>query len=289
MVLVGSYVALSKPLAATFPVLLLAWLRFGIAAVAMLPWLRRPPNEPAMSPAVRRLVFIESFLGNFLFSICMIYGVSLTSAVAAGVVMAAIPAAVALGSWWWLGERVTPRTWAAVGCAAAGITLMGAAKTSSTDTDLAGQAHAVLGYMLLFGAVLCEAAYAVIGKKLTGSLGAKRISAMINLWGLLLATPMGLWIALHFSFGSVRPALWALLVFYALAASIWSVWLWMTGLRTIAASQAGVFTVLLPVSATLTGVIALGERMGALELLALLIALVGVALATLPARKLTST
>jgi drug/metabolite transporter (DMT)-like permease len=289
MVLVGSYVALSKPLAATFPVLLLAWLRFGIAAVAMLPWLRRPPNEPAMSPAVRRLVFIESFLGNFLFSICMIYGVSLTSAVAAGVVMAAIPAAVALGSWWWLGERVTPRTWAAVGCAAAGITLMGAAKTGGTDTGLTGQTHAVLGYLLLFGAVLCEAAYAVIGKKLTGSLGAKRISAMINLWGLLLATPIGLWIALHFSFGSVRPALWALLVFYALAASIWSVWLWMTGLRTIAASQAGVFTVLLPVSATLTGVIALGERMGALELLALLIALVGVALATLPARKLTST
>jgi hypothetical protein len=30
MSLVGSYVALSKPLAAAFPVLLLAWLRFGI-------------------------------------------------------------------------------------------------------------------------------------------------------------------------------------------------------------------------------------------------------------------
>ncbi|HNI83856.1 MAG TPA: EamA/RhaT family transporter, partial [Ottowia sp.] len=30
MALVGSYVALSKPLAAVFPVLLLAWLRFGI-------------------------------------------------------------------------------------------------------------------------------------------------------------------------------------------------------------------------------------------------------------------
>jgi hypothetical protein len=35
MALVGSYVALSKPLAALFPVLLLAWLRFGIGAVAM--------------------------------------------------------------------------------------------------------------------------------------------------------------------------------------------------------------------------------------------------------------
>jgi hypothetical protein len=36
MALVGSYVGLSKLLVAVFPVLLLAWLRFGIAALAML-------------------------------------------------------------------------------------------------------------------------------------------------------------------------------------------------------------------------------------------------------------
>ena len=39
MTLVGSYVGLSKLLVAVFPVFLLAWLRFGIAAVAMLGWL----------------------------------------------------------------------------------------------------------------------------------------------------------------------------------------------------------------------------------------------------------
>ena len=44
MVLTGSYVALSKPLVAALPVFLLAWLRFGIAAVAMLPWLRKPAD-----------------------------------------------------------------------------------------------------------------------------------------------------------------------------------------------------------------------------------------------------
>ena len=41
MALTGSYVALSKPLVAALPVFLLAWLRFGIAAVAMVPWLKR--------------------------------------------------------------------------------------------------------------------------------------------------------------------------------------------------------------------------------------------------------
>ena len=36
MSLVGSYVALSKPLVAAIPVFLLAWMRFGIGGLAML-------------------------------------------------------------------------------------------------------------------------------------------------------------------------------------------------------------------------------------------------------------
>src|SRR5918993_1404204 len=83
MSLVGSYVALSKPLVAAIPVFLLAWLRFGIGGLAMLHWLRKPAHEAPMTAQTKQLVFLESFLGNFLFSIFMLFGVSLTSAVSA--------------------------------------------------------------------------------------------------------------------------------------------------------------------------------------------------------------
>src|SRR4249920_2005975 len=116
MALVGSYVALSKPLVAAIPVFLLAWLRFGLGGLAMLHWLRKPAQEAPLAPRTRRLLFLESFLGNFLFSICMLFGVSMTSAVSAGVIMASIPAAVALLSWAFLRERIASRTWAAVAC-----------------------------------------------------------------------------------------------------------------------------------------------------------------------------
>ena len=96
MSLVGSYVALSKPLVAALPVFLLAWLRFGIGGMAMLHWLKKPADEAPMTGQTKRLLFLESFLGNFLFSICMLFGVSMTGAVTAGVVMATIPAAVAM-------------------------------------------------------------------------------------------------------------------------------------------------------------------------------------------------
>jgi drug/metabolite transporter (DMT)-like permease len=287
MSLVGSYVALSKPLVAAFPVLLLAWLRFGIAALAMPHWLRRPPGEAPMTGRTRGLVFLESFLGNFLFSICMLFGVSLTSAVSAGVIMASIPAVVAIGSRVFLRESITTRVALAIACAALGIGLLALAPAPAGAH--AGPAAAAsmpwLGNLLVFCAVVCEAAYAVIGKSLTGRLGPKRISALINLWGFVLSTPFGLWFALRFDFGPVSIGLWSLLLVYALAASIWTVWLWMTGLKSVPASQAGVFTVMLPVSAALVGVLVLGERLSTVQGLAFALALLGVVLATWPSRR----
>jgi drug/metabolite transporter (DMT)-like permease len=287
MSLVGGYVALSKPLVAAFPVLLLAWLRFGIAALAMPHWLKRGPEEPPMTGRTRWLVFLESFLGNFLFSICMLFGVSLTSAVSAGVIMASIPAVVAVASWLFLRERITVRIGLAIGCAAFGIGLLALvpAHAPPATGGAAPPSTPWLGNLLVFCAVLCETAYAVIGKSLTGRLGPKRISSLINLWGFVLSMPFGLWFALQFDFSAVRFGTWALLVVYALAASIWTVWLWMTGLRHVPAAQAGVFAVMLPVSAALVGVLVLGESLSSAQLLAFAIALVGVVLATWPPRR----
>ena len=280
MSMVGSYVALSKPLSAAFPVFLLAWLRFGIGGLAMLSWIRRPADEAPMTRQTKQLLFLESFIGNFLFSICMLLGVSMTSATAAGVIMASIPAAVALMSWLFLGERISPRIGLAVFCAVIGISLLPLTSQSPTGGQISEQPWT--GYFLLLGAVLCEATYAVIGKKLTAELNPKRISALINLWGFVMMTPLGYWVARDFNFSSITISTWGLLTFYGLAASVWTVWLWMTGLKLIPASQAGVFTVFLPISATLVGVLALNESLGRVQILALGLALAGVLLATLP-------
>jgi len=291
MSLVGSYVALSKPLVLVFPVFLLAWLRFGIGGLAMWNWLRKPVDEAPMTPRTRGLLFLESFLGNFLFSICMLFGVSMTTAVAAGVVMSSIPAVVAVLSWLFLRERIGWRSMAGIACAAIGIGLFSLQKVDAgvnavVDTSGPfGISRALLGNLLVFAAVVCEASYVVIGKRLTEGLSPKRISAVINLWGFALVTPFGIWAAWQFDFGTVAAPIWVLLVFYALAASMWTVWLWMTGLKVVPASQAGVFTVMLPISAAAIGVVFMGERLTALQGVAFGIALLGLVLATLPERK----
>ena len=237
--------------------------------------LRRESTDAPLSARDRKLLFLESFFGNFLFSVFMLWGVSLTSALAAGVIMAAIPAVVALLSWALLRERISGRVAAAIACTVGGIALVSLARHSDS-----GGAGTLLGNLLLVGAVFCESLYVVIGKKLIDGVSPKRISALVNLWGLALVTPLGVWQALRFDFTAVGGATWGLLLFYALAASVATVWLWMTGLQQVPASSAGVFTVWLPLSTAAVGVIFLGERFSGAQWAAYALALAGVVLAT---------
>ena len=276
MAIVGAYVGFSKALVIVFPVFLLAGLRFGIAAIAMAPWLRRPAGEPPLDARTHRLLFLESFFGNFLFSICMLFGIARSSALAAGVIMAASPAAVAVLSIVLLRERIAWRVAAGIACAVAGIGLVAFARDA--DGELAFGSP--VGTVLLLGAVVCEALYVVIGKKLSASLEPKRISALINLWGLALILPFALWQLRDFSPEFIRPSSWALLGGYSIAASVVTVWLWMTGMKHVPASSAGVFTVFLPISAGLVGVYFYGEEFTALQGAAFALALAGVVLAT---------
>lgn len=274
MTLVGTYIALAKPLVAAIPVFALALIRFAMAAVALAPWTSAAPGEATLTRSERWQLFLQSFFGNFLFSICMLSGIALTTAVAAGVILATLPAVVALASWLVLRERLSRRTWIAIALAVGGIALLQFAKAPVAET----RGASLLGNLLILGAVVCEAVYVIAGKRLAATRAPLRISALINLWGLVLTLPFGLWQLSRFDLGSLGAGDWGLLVFYALSASLVSVWLWLTGLRHVPANQAGVFTVALPIAATAVGVLVLGEHFGPLHVAALALATGGVLL-----------
>ncbi|HEY4038933.1 MAG TPA: DMT family transporter [Burkholderiaceae bacterium] len=278
MTLVGAYVALVKPLTVLFPIFALAFLRFAIAAVALLPWTWRSPTEPALTRAESWQLFLQSFFGNFLFSICMLWGVALTSATASGLVLSALPVVVALFSSVLLRERLSGRVLVAVLCAGAGIALIELARPARSTAS-----SSWLGDALVFAAVCCEALYVVIGKRLAATRTPMRVSAWINLWGLALTAPVGLWQIVQLDLSAVEPRSWAYLVFYSLAASVVAVGLWMSGLRRISAAIAGVFTVALPLSTTAVAVGVLGEALTWMHAVALTCALLAILLAAWPA------
>ena len=274
MTLVGAYVALSKPLVALIPVTALALLRFGIASVAMLPWTFADRGEAPLTGREHRQLFLMSFLGNFLFSILMLSGIALTTATAAGVILATLPAVVALLSRIVLGERLTPRVLIAIVLAVGGIVLLQAAKASESVNS----ARALLGNLLIFGAVICEASYVILAKRLSATRTPLRVSALINVWGLVLVAPFGLYALRSYDLSMLSANHWALLVFYSLSASLFAVWMWVAGLKHVPASHAGVFTVALPIAASAIGVAVLGESFTLVHAAALGCAAAGIVL-----------
>jgi len=278
MALVGTYVALSKPLVATIPVFALAFMRFAIAAVAMLPWTFAARAEAPLTRTEQRLFFLLSFFGNFLFSICMLIGISMTTAGAAGVILATLPAVVALLSYAILRERLNSRGWIAIGLAVAGIALLQMDRGASASEASGETSRAVIGNLLMFAAVVCEAVYVIIAKRLAATRAPLRVSALINLWGLALIAPFGLWQLASFNAGALTAGLWLLLIFYSLSASLFAVWMWVAGLKQVPASQAGVFTVALPAAATLVGVMLLDEPWTWVQAAALALASAGIVL-----------
>jgi drug/metabolite transporter (DMT)-like permease len=259
MAVVGGYVGFSKVIVATVPVFVLATIRFGIAVIAMLPW-TFPTGGVALARGNARTLVAESVFGNFLFSICMLSGVARTSAVAAGLIMSMLPATVAVLSIATLGERLDRRTAIAIALAVVGVGSLTLGRNGGpASADPFGTA--LVGNLLMVGAVCCEATYVVLGKRLTdAAIGPMQISAWINIVGFVLMLPLGIWQGRHFDFARITATLWVLIVVYAIAASVLSTWLWLSGLKHVPAGRAGIFTTALPITSAIVGIVFLNEQ-----------------------------
>ncbi len=114
---------------------------------------------------------MQALFGTFLFTLFMLYGVSHTSALAAGVITSTIPAVVILLSWPLLKERPGPRAILAVALAMAGMLII------NTTRAAGGAETSLLGNALVAAAVCCESIYVILSRRLTQTLPAIEICA----------------------------------------------------------------------------------------------------------------
>jgi drug/metabolite transporter (DMT)-like permease len=276
MMLVGANIGFGKAVIAVVPVLVFALLRFVIAVIVMAPQFFKA--APRLARHEWLTLFGQAFFGTFLFTLCMLYGVQHTTATAAGVITSTLPAAVAILSRLILKERLQARTLASILLAIAGIAVLNLSKGDSGD----GGSTPLVGNLFIIAAVLCEATYVVLSKRLTQTLSPLRITAYSHLFGLLLMLPIGLSAALSFDFSVVTVSMWLLIIWYAVAASVIVFWLWLTGTKHVQANVAGIFTALMPLAAAFIGVVFLHESLGWAHFVALALVLTGIAVASWP-------
>ena len=277
MILVGANVGVAKLLAEELPIALIAFLRCTLAVLVLWPLARTLDGQVRVSRPVLGNLLLQAIFGTAIYNAGLLAGLRHTSALEGGLVLATLPAVVALGSWLWLRERLSARQWLAAGLAGFG---MAAITLARLDGGAVGSA---LGNLLIFVAVCGEAIYVLLARRVAGAVPVITASLWMQVFSALVLLPfaapgLGAIAAL------VEPRLLALLVFHSLTASVLCLLLWYAGLKRVPAGVAGVFTVFLPASAAVTAVLVLGESFGLVHAAGFALMLGSLLLATWPRR-----
>lgn len=257
MMLTGANVAFGKVVIAEFPIYVFVLFRFVVASIALLLVVpgEHGPKLRDTTPGQFRDLVLTSLLGMVGFTVLMFEGLKRTAAADAGIITATLPAVVAVLGVMLIGDRLSRLQTRAVLLAVSGLVLVQA-------TGAAAGGSTLLGNVLVGGAVLCEASFVLLGKRLAPPYRPLRLALGANLVGLVLSLPLALMELPAFDPASVRPATWALGIWYSLAASVICLWLWYRGLPYVETWLAGLATAAIPVAALATSALCLGETIG---------------------------
>jgi drug/metabolite transporter (DMT)-like permease len=276
MMLTGANVAFGKAIVAEIPVYVFVLFRFVVAsaALAVLVGTEPGPKLAAMTAADWRDLVLMALLGMIGFTVLMLEGLKRTAAVDAGIITACLPAVVAVLGVAVAGDRLSRPQIGAVGLATAGLLFVQLAGAAGGTSSLAGN-------MLVGAAVLCEASFVIFGKRLAPPYRPLRLALGANLVGLVLSIPLAIGAWGSFDPLAVRPSVWLLGVWYALAASVFCLWLWYWGLPHVETWLAGLATAALPVTALAASALYLHEPIGWPKLAGAALVVAGIVLGAL--------
>lgn len=258
MALAGSAVIVGKVITDSFPVFLAAALRFAIASGIMLPMLLKAGRGiPLPVRMDMGILFLEAFAGNFLYTIFLLYGLRLTSATESGIILGTAPAAVGLISFLFLRESLTWNKGIGMLIATAGIVVINTIGTTSAGGQ---SANSLLGNILIFGAVLGEALWAILGKTVSGRIAPLTIAGLTSFFALILFSPFAIYQAWGFKFAAPPLIGWLSIGYYGLA-TVAAYILWHQGIQKVQASTAGIFSGVAPITTVILSSLLLKESL----------------------------
>lgn len=254
MIIVGSTIVAGKLISSGFPLFLASTLRFALASALVLPLVLRV--EKPFPRVTKRDLFgiaLLSFFGNFLYSICLLYGLTLTSATESGIILGTAPVVTVVLSYVFLRERLGRNKM--VGLL---LVVLGMVVLNLSGQAASGNSHSVVGDVLISGSVLGEALWTILGKTVSPKVSPLVLAALTTFCGLLFL-PFGIVQAIGFPFQSLAMSGWLAIVYYGSVGTVGAYLLWYQGMPKVPASTAGMFVGIVPVSTVVLSALLLKE------------------------------
>jgi drug/metabolite transporter (DMT)-like permease len=230
-------------------------LRFVLASAFVYVVLRW--QGPIRLPGRRDLprLILLGVLGNVLYQLAFIFGLNLTRAGNASVMMALTPLFIALLSWRVGHERPGKFTWIGGACSVAGVALV-----SRTALQLEGTT-ALLGDLILVGAGITWACYTVGSRPLIQRYGSVPITAWTMWSGTVVIALLGVPSLLAQPWGEVNAAAWGGLMFSAFLSIGLSYLIWYRGVERLGNTRTSIYSNLTPAVALVVAAVWLGEQL----------------------------
>ncbi|MGI9091473.1 MAG: DMT family transporter [Gemmatimonadaceae bacterium] len=207
-------------------------------------------------PARRDVLWLVALgvLGNGFYQLLFVFGVSRTRVADAALIVAAMPAFVALISRVRGVERVRPRALGGILLSVAGVGIVIIGSTAAESTK-----GSAFGALLIFIGVLCWSTFTVAMQPFTHRVDPVQLNALTMSGGmlpLLLLTPFAF---TGVPWGHISTIAWACLLYSSVISIGVGYLFWYRGIRVLGPTRASVYGNLQPIVAILVGWVALHE------------------------------
>lgn len=258
-------------------------LRLWLGAIVALPWLLTWGRKhlKQMTREHWKWLLLMSLFEPCLYFLAEMNGLVYTSASAAGLVTSTLPIWIAIGAWYFLGERIARNLWIGLGLALGGTALMTLVGSPSEAAP-----NPLLGNSLMVVATLMATGYVLIAKRLTDDLNSWLVT-ILQLWvGAVFFLP---WLIFsppdigNASLLSLQATLWL-----GVVVSIGAYGFYNLGISQVPAQVAGLSVNLLPLFTLVMAWVFLGERLSLFESLGAGMILAGILVAVWPSPRVSN-
>lgn len=254
---VGTKIAL-----ADFSVFALIFLRFSLAACFFLVFMIKR-GLPKLTRRDHLKFFLLSLFQPWLYFVFETYGVQMTTASKASLIIANIPVVVLILSTLFLRQKVSLVSVIGILCSMVGVFLL----ISGDIGSFLQQATVNAGDILMLGAVVSAAVYILMVNRLGTSYSPVDITAMQVFYGMILFAPEFLWTFSDTNWQNISTRAWVALLGLVLFATIGAFLCYNYSLSKITVNKAAIVLNGVPVVTVLGAWFLLGEVLTPLQLL----------------------
>lgn len=257
MFIIGSFVVVNKFILQWIPVFAASEFRLFIASVVFVPvFLIKKQKLPKFSFRDAVILFLQSFVGVFMYSLCILYGLQRTSAIESGIILSTAPAIMALISWIFLKEKISHSK-------LAGITFIvtGTLSVNIAGILLSGEIafRSLFGDLLILLAVISNAIFFLFGKLLT-RWSPMAISMILSVIGAILFLPFSVTELSISKLQRIPLSIWILVLYTGVVVTVFAVYLMNRGVKYVPGNIASAFPALETISTTFLSWSILNEK-----------------------------